>query len=219
SRCGVGLDNVDLEAATSRGIVVTATSQAHVDAVAELAVGAMLAQLRRIPQNDQAVRQGRWEKAPGKLLRGRTVGIIGLGRVGKAVVRALQPFSVRVLAYDPAQDAAFAAIYGIRYTTLDQLLAEAEIVSLHMPYTDANRHLISRERIERMRHGAYLVNTARGGLVDEEALCDALEGGKLAGAFIDTFEREPYQGRLTTLPNAILSPHVGAYAVESRLAM
>lgn len=219
SRCGVGLDNVDLDAAARCGIVVTATSQAHVDAVAELAVGAMLALLRRIPQNDRAVRQGRWEKVPGKLLRGRTVGIVGLGRVGKAVVRALQPFSVKVLAYDPVHDAAFAAIYGVHYTALDQLLSEAEIVSLHMPYTGTTHHLISRERIEHMRPGAYLVNTSRGGLVDEEALCDALESGKLAGAFIDTFEREPYQGRLATLPNSILSPHIGAYASESRLAM
>lgn len=219
SRCGVGLDNVDLDAASRRGIVVTTTSQAHVDAVAELTIGAMFALLRRIPQNDRAIRQGRWEKASGKLLRGRTVGIVGLGRVGKAVVRALRPFHVKVAAYDPVQDAAFAAAYDVRYTSLEELLAQAEIVSLHMPCTDETRHLLNRERLERMRPGAYLINTARGGLVDEEALSDALESGRLAGAFIDTFEREPYQGRLAQLPNAILSPHVGAYALESRLAM
>lgn len=219
SRCGVGLDNVDLEAASRYGIVVTTTTHAHIAAVAELTIGAMFALLRRIPQNDLALHQGRWEKHAGQLLQGRTVGIIGLGKVGKAVARALQPFAVKILAYDPIQDPAFAAIYGVSYTTLSQLLRESEIVSLHMPYRPETHHLINRDRLDEMRPGAYLINTARGGLVDEEALCDALEIGRLGGAFIDTFENEPYRGRLTLMPNAILSPHVGAYAVESRLAM
>ena len=219
SRCGVGIDNVDLEAASRFGIVVTTTSQAHIAAVAELTVGAIFALLRRIPQNDRAMHEGRWEKQIGQLLHGRTVGIVGLGKVGKAVVRAIEPYGVAVLAYDPVEDPAFAAIYGVRYTGLSELLQQAEIVSLHMPYRPEVHHMINRERLDEMQPGAYLINTSRGGLIDEEALCDALESGKLAGAFIDTFEKEPYRGRLALIPNAILSPHVGAYALESRLAM
>ena len=219
SRCGVGVDNVDLDAASRLGIVVTTTTQAHIAAVAELTVGAIFSLLRRIPQNDRAVHQGRWEKAIGQLLHGRTVGIIGLGKVGKAVIRALQPFAVKVLAYDPIEDPTFAQTYGVSYTSLSELLSKAEIVSLHMPYRPEVHHLINRDRLEEMRPGAYLINTSHGGLVDEEALCDSLESGRIAGAFIDTFESEPYRGRLTLMPNAILSPHVGAYALESRLAM
>lgn len=219
SRCGVGADNIDFEAAAEQGIVVTTTTHAHVAAVAELTLGAMIALLRRIPQNDQAVRQGRWTKAMGHLLHGRTVGIIGLGKVGKAVIRALQPFGVRVLAYDPMEDARFARKYGLRYTTLDELLQESDIVSLHLPYDPGVHHLLNRERLVQMRPGSYLINTSRGGLVDEEALGDLLQDGQLAGAFIDTFENEPYNGPLTQIPSVILSPHVGAYARESRVAM
>jgi len=219
SRCGTGLDNVDLEAAAEFGITVAATTRAHVAAVAELTLGAMIALLRRIPQNHLAVKSGRWEKHLGKLLHGRTVGIIGLGKVGKAVVRALGPFNTGLLAYDPYPDTEFARAHGVEFVTLDELLQRAEIVSLHLPYSPELRHLLGRERLARMREGAYLVNTSRGGLVDEDALCDFLQQGRIAGAFIDTFEREPYSGRLAGLDNAILSPHVGAYAEEARLAM
>ena len=219
SRCGVGLDNVDLGAAAEFGIVVTSTTRAHVAAVAELTLGAMIALLRRIPQNDRAVRRGAWEKEAGELLQGRTVGLVGLGRVGKAVTQALAPFQVRVLACDPQADTVFAQAHGVEVTDLERLLQEAEIVSLHLPYHTGVHHLLDRDRLARMRPGAYLINTARGGLVDEEALCEALRAGRLAGAFIDTFEREPYRGPLAELPNVILSPHVGAYARESRLAM
>lgn len=219
SRCGVGIDNVDLQAASDFGITVTTTNRAHIQAVAELTIGALIALLRQIPQNDRAVHAGRWEKTPGQLLYGRTVGIIGLGNVGKAVTRALQPFEVKVLAYDPFPDPDFAAQYAVTYTALDELMQRSDIVSLHVPYRPELHHLLNRDRLAQMRPGAYLVNTARGGLVDEDALCDLLESGKIAGAFIDTFEKEPYRGRLIDVPNAILSPHVGAYARESRVAM
>lgn len=219
SRCGTGVDNIDLEAASEFGIAVKATATAHIAAVAELTVGAMFALLRHIPQSDRAVRDGIWKKSIGRLLQGRTVGIVGLGKVGKAVVRALEPFQVSALAYDPVPDWEFAKAHGVQYTTLSALLQAAEIVSLHLPYAPELRHLIDRERLSEMRRGAYLINTARGGLVDEEGLCDALQSGKLAGAFVDTFETEPYRGPLLDAPGVILSPHVGAYARESRLSM
>lgn len=219
SRCGTGLDNVDLDAAAELGITVVATTQAHVPAVAELTLAGMLALLRQIPQSDRAVRRGEWQKPMGELLQGRTVGIVGLGKVGKAVVRLLQPFGARVLAYDPYPDTAFAREHGVRYTTLVDLVREAEIVSLHLPYQPHLRHLLDRELLACMKPGAYLINTARGGLVDEEALYEFLASGRLAGAFLDTFETEPYRGPLTEAPNVILSPHVGAYAREARLAM
>lgn len=219
SRCGVGLDNVDLKAAAELGITVTNTTRAHVAAVAELTIGAMIALLRHIPQNDRAVRQGTWSKEIGQLLQGRTIGIIGLGNVGKAVIRALRHFEASVLAYDTRPDTAFAEAHGVRLTPIDRLLQEAELVSLHLPYHPDIHHFLDRERLARMKPDAYLVNTSRGGLVDEGALYEALLTGRLAGAFVDTFEREPYRGPLTQLPNVILSPHVGAYAKESRLAM
>jgi len=219
SRCGTGVDNVDLDAAAELGIAVRATQASHVAAVAELTVGAMIALLRQIPQNDRAVRRGVWEKRLGGLLQGRTVGVVGLGKVGKAVVRLLRPFDVKVLAYDTVPDWEFAADHGVRYTELDELLQAAEIVTLHLPYRPELRHLLDRGRLFAMRPGAYLINTSRGGLVDEEALCEALHGGRLAGAFIDTFENEPYRGPLLEAPGAILSPHAGAYARESRLSM
>lgn len=219
SRCGAGVDNVDLEAASEFGIAVRTTAKAHVAAVAELAVGAMISLLRHIPQNDRAVRQGRWEKTIGGLLQGRTVGIVGLGKVGKAVARALEPFQVTALAYDPKPDWEFANTHGVRFTSLGELLQAADIVTLHLPYHPDLHHLINRGRLAEMRQGAYLINTSRGGLVDEEALCEALQSGKLAGAFVDTFEIEPYRGPLLQAPGVILSPHVGAYARESRLLM
>lgn len=219
SRCGTGLDNVDVKAAKELGIAVTATTQAHVPAVAELTLGAMIALLRQIPQNDRAIRSGVWHKPIGQLLRGRTVGIVGLGKVGKEVVRALKPFGARVLAYDAYPDTAFARAHDVHFTTLAALLRESDIVSLHLPYDPSLHHLLDRELLACMKPEAYLINTSRGGLVDEAALYDFLTSGKLAGAFLDTFEEEPYRGPLVQVPNVILSPHAGAYARESRIAM
>lgn len=219
SRCGAGLDNVDLSAAEELGITVLHTTHAHVDAVAELTLGAMIASLRNIPHNDRTVRNKQWNKSLGQLLQGRTVGVIGLGKVGRALVRLLKPFDVQLVSFDLQPDTAFANDHAIHMTSLDELLSTAEIVTLHIPYEAGVHHLIDRDALAQMRPGAYLINTARGGLIDESALYESLRLNKLGGAFIDTFEREPYRGPLTRLPNAILSPHVGAYAEESRLAM
>jgi D-3-phosphoglycerate dehydrogenase len=217
SRCGTGLDSVDLAAARALGIAVLNTPDAHVDGVAELTLAGILAVLRRVPAADGGVRAGAWKKPMGRLLRGKTVGIVGLGRVGRALVALLQPFAVTVLACDPVEDAAFAAAHAVSYVPLDALLARADVVSLHAP--GGAGALLDAAAFARMRRGAIVVNTARGGLVDEEALAAALADGRLGGAFLDVFAREPYQGPLAAAPNAVLTPHIGAYAEECRLRM
>jgi D-3-phosphoglycerate dehydrogenase len=219
SRCGTGLDNVDLATAAELGIQVRNTPDAHVDAVAELTLAAMLSTLRRLWEADRSIRAGAWEKPMGRLLRGRTVGLVGLGRVGRRLVELLAPFHVKVLATDPHEDRTFAHETGVEYVSLDELLEHSDIVSLHLPYSVQVHHLFEANRFGRMKPGAILVNCARGGLVDETALCSALQEGRLGGAHIDTFEREPYEGPLTQLDGVTLSSHIGSYAVEGRVEM
>lgn len=219
SRCGTGLDNVDLAAAEELGIQVRNTPDAHVDAVAELTLAAMLSALRKLPETDRSIRAGEWKKPMGRLLRGRTVGLVGLGRVGRRLIELLAPFHATVLATDPNEDRDFAASMGVQYVSLDELLEKSDIVSLHLPYSPDMHHFIDAERLGRMKADAVLINCARGGLVDEEALCDALQEGKLGGAHLDTFESEPYAGPLCELSGLTLSSHIGSYAVEGRVQM
>jgi D-3-phosphoglycerate dehydrogenase len=219
SRCGTGLDNVDLDAAAELGIGVRNTPEAHVDAVAELTLAAILDVLRHVTESDRGVRNGVWRKLMGRLLRGKTVGLIGLGRVGRRLIELLEPFEVAILATDPREDREYADGRGVEYVGLDELLERADIVSLHCPYSKGIRHLLDAGRLGRMRPGAVLVNCARGGLVDEDALAEALRSGSIGGAHIDTFEREPYEGPLTQVHNVTLTPHIGSYAVEGRVRM
>ncbi|MDH3745761.1 MAG: phosphoglycerate dehydrogenase [Acidobacteriota bacterium] len=219
SRCGSGLENVDLEAAADRGIHIFNTPGAHVDAVAELTLAGILCALRWIPRADSDIRAGRWAKPMGRLLRRRTVGIAGLGRIGKAVVGLLASFEATVLAWDEVVDEDFAARHSVETVSFDDLLRRSEVLSLHVPLNDETRGLIGRAALDAMRPDAVLVNCARGGLVDEQALVESLAGGRLAGAYLDVFESEPYQGPLSELSNAILTPHIGSYAAESRLRM
>jgi D-3-phosphoglycerate dehydrogenase len=219
SRCGTGLDNVDLEAAAELGIAVRNTPEAHVDAVAELTLAAMLCSLRQLAEADRSVRGGAWSKPMGRLLRGKTVGLVGLGRVGKRLIELLAPFDVTIIAADPNEDFEYADAHAVRYATLDELLEQSDIVSLHLPYGAEVRHLFDEDRLRRMKPGSVLVNCARGGIVDEDALCTVLSEGHLGAAHIDTFEQEPYEGPLTTIPNATLSSHIGSYAIEGRIRM
>lgn len=219
SRCGTGLDNVDLEAAKELNIVVTNTPTSHIDAVAELTLGAILALIRKIFYADRCIRQGEWHKPMGQLLKGSVVGIIGLGKVGRRLVELLTPFSTTVIAYDPHPDFAFASRHQIALCSLEDLLQHADIVTLHLPYSAEVHHLLDRRRLAHMKPGAFLVNTSRGGIIDEAALYDVLSEGRLAGAYIDTFETEPYSGPLTRLPHVLLTPHIGSYAKESRIRM
>jgi D-3-phosphoglycerate dehydrogenase len=219
SRCGTGLENVDLETAFELGIAVRNTPDALTDAVAELALAGILATLRSVVTGDREIRSGHWRKPMGRLLRGKTVGIVGLGRIGSALAGLLRPFDVEILGHDKKPDTDFAAKHQIELCPLDELLRRAEIVTLHLPLGPESRQLLNRERLESMRQGAILVNCSRGGLVDEGSLYRLLSEGRLGGAHLDTFESEPYEGPLRELPNVLLTPHIGSYAAESRALM
>jgi D-3-phosphoglycerate dehydrogenase / 2-oxoglutarate reductase len=213
SRVGVGMDSVDLEAARRLGITVVNTPEAHVDAVAELTVAGLLAVLRKIPLSEAAIRGGRFDKPMGRLLRGKVVGFVGFGRVARAVARLLAPFGVTLLAHDVVRTE------GADQVELPQLLAESDVVSLHLPYAGSVHHLIGAPQLMLMKPDAILVNTARGGLIDEAALIAHLRAHPQAGAYLDCFEKEPYQGGLAELPNVVLTAHIGSYAREARVRM
>ena len=215
SRCGAGTDSVDLSAAQRRGIVVVAAPDAVTIPVAELTVGLILGALRQIHRADASIRNSGWERPMGMLLCGKTVGIVGLGRIGTYLSRILSAFGCRLVGHDPA----LKSHEVCELTDLEELLARSDIVTLHLPYSEGNRHLINQARIRWMKNGALLVNAARGGLVDEEALYDILVSGRLSGAALDCFEEEPYVGRLATLPNVLLTTHIGSYAREARAMM
>jgi D-3-phosphoglycerate dehydrogenase len=219
SRCGTGLDNVDLAAAAEKGIRVYNTPSAPADAVSELTLGGILDLLRQISFTDRAIRRGTWDKPMGRLLRGKTVGIIGLGRVGKALVKLLQPFGVQIISYDPRRDEAFADTFHVTYVPLDVLLTRVDVITLHLSYSEQVYHLLDQTRLAKIKPTAILVNCARGGIVDEIALYERLRSGHLAGAYLDTFEQEPYVGPLAELPNVLMTSHIGSYAQESRADM
>ncbi len=216
SRCGSGIDNVDLAAANRFGITVLNTPEAPAQAVAELTLGLILAALRQICQTDRLLRAGEWPRTQGRLLAAQCVGIVGLGRVGRRVAHLCQSFGAEVLAHDSyvAQ-----APHGIELIPLEELLVKADIVSLHLTYDTRTHHLLNREVFARMKRGAVIVNTARGGLIDEAALVDALASGQLDAAALDVFEQEPYRGPLLQCENVILTSHVGSLAREARQRM
>jgi D-3-phosphoglycerate dehydrogenase len=219
SRCGTGLDNVDVEAAKKRGIAVRTTPDAPTQAVAELAIALVLSMLRQINFMDKQVRSGAWSKEMGRLLSGKTVGIIGLGRIGRRVAELLRPFGVKILGSEPKSDRKWVKENKVRLTSLEELLRESDVVTLHIPYTKENRNLINAKRLKIMKRGAILINTSRGGLVDEGVLYQALKAGHLGGAALDAMVTEPYHGPLKGLDNVILTPHVGSYALEARVQM
>ena len=213
SRVGVGLTNVDLEAAEELGIAVRYTPDAPTIAVAELTVGCLLSLLRRVAEMDRALHQGRWHKCVGCQLSGRTVLLVGLGRIGLAVARLLGPINVRLLGADPAVDQAPGEIEMV---SLEDGLAQADVISLHASGTEP---ILGPAELEMIKPGAFLLNPSRGELVDEAGLVAALDSGRLAGAWLDTFWREPYDGPLTGYDNVMLTPHVGSYSAECRLDM
>ncbi|RAH96536.1 hydroxyacid dehydrogenase [Acuticoccus sediminis] len=213
ARCGTGLDSVDLEAARARGIAVSNTPGAPALAVAELAVGHILASLRRIAEADRLIRAGRWTALSGGLLGARTVGIVGFGRIGQRVAELLAPFGARLLAADPFAEAKAAAGRGVELVALERLLAESDVLTLHAAPGSVR---LGAEALAAVKPGAILVNTARGDLVDEAALVAALQDGRLAGAALDVFAEEPYTGPLTALAGVTMTAHMGSYAAESR---
>lgn len=221
ARHGTGTDAVDLDAARGAGVVVTNTPGANAAAVAELAIGLMLALARRISEGDRRVRAGEYGALPGVQLGGRTVGVIGLGRAGSEVARRAAALGCRVLAFDPAVSGEQAGAVGATLAEQDHVVAEADFLSLHVPATDATRDLVDAGFLGRMKHGSFLVNTARGELVVEEDLVDALEAGQLAGAALDTTRDEPPRpdSPLLDRDDVILTPHTGADTDEARAAM
>ena len=212
ARTGVGVDNIDLKVARSLGIRVTITPGATSAAVADLTIGLILAVARRICWNDQQVRQGRWERTIGLDMTDKMLGLIGLGAIGKLVARRAQGFDMQLQACDQVQDLAFAAGHGIRYVDKDELLASSDYVSLHVPLTAETRGSIGERELRLMKSTACLINTARGPIVDEDALYRALHEGWIAGAGLDVFQREPPAGSpLLELDSVVMTPHVGAW--------
>jgi D-3-phosphoglycerate dehydrogenase / 2-oxoglutarate reductase len=211
---GVGYDSVDIAAATARGIPVI-VAPGFTDSVADYTFALMLAVTRQVALADRLVRGGRWEVLVSTNICGKTLGIVGLGRIGKAVARRAYGFDMTVLATDVVQDDAFARQYGVTYLPLLELLRRADIISINAPLSGETRHLIDDPGLRLMKPTAYLINTARGGLVDEQALAEALRGGRLAGAGLDVFHEEPLQHNLFQgLDNVVLSPHLAAYSRE-----
>ncbi len=208
SKHGVGYENIDLEAARRREIPVALAQGAISDAVADMAMALLLALARRVPESDRAVKAGRWPKMVGMELRGRTLGIVGLGQIGKGLARRARGFGMNLAAYEPFPDELFARSWGVVLLPLAELLATADAVSLHVPVTPETRHLIDAGRLATMKAGAILINTARGELVDEAALFEALRSGHLAGAASDVFVNEPPgANRLLELDTFVATPH------------
>jgi len=215
ARCGVGVDSIDADALRVRGIDLSVTPEAPAMSVSELTLTLMLMVLKRAGSLDRGMRQGQWKGAAGQLLSGKSVGIIGCGRIGSRVAQLVEAFGARPLGYD----ANISSHPRCEMLPLDELLVRSDIITIHVPLMPDTRHMIGAREFERMRPGAYLLNLARGPLVDEEALYAALTSGKLAGAGLDCFETEPYAGKLLELDNVCLSPHMGASALEARAMM
>jgi D-3-phosphoglycerate dehydrogenase len=219
SRCGAGVDAVDLAAARARGVTVLNTPDVPTEAVAELAVTMLLAIARNLSRQTGLMRRREWGRIEAHLLQGRRVGLIGLGRIGRRVVELLAPFRPVMLAADPLADRAWAEAHGVMLVSLDELLATSDLVSIHAARRSEAPLRIGAAEIARMKNGAGLVNLARGGMVDEDALHDALASGHLAGAGLDVYGEEPYRGRLCDLDTALLTPHNATLTVETRVAM
>lgn len=219
ARAGVGLDNVDIKAATTAGVMVVNAPTSNIISAAELTVGHILSLARHIPAAHAALAQGEWKRSAytGVELYEKTVGIIGLGRIGALIAARLQAFGVEVIAYDPYITAARAQQLGVQTVSLDELLERSDFITIHMPKTPETTGMIGAEQLARMKPSAYVVNVARGGLIDEGALHDALVAGTIAGAGLDVFVQEPpRESPLLALPNVVVTPHLGASTDEAQ---
>jgi D-3-phosphoglycerate dehydrogenase len=220
ARVGVGLDNIDVEAAKAKNIRVINAVEGAMNAVAELVLGLMLSLAREIPRADREIRNGKWLKKElmGIELSGKYLGIVGLGNIGKRLAKLARGLSMNIIGFDvmPIADD-FARDVGLIKADIDTLLSSADFISFHVPLTDTTHHLVNAKRISTMKKTAYIINTSRGEIIDEDALYDALKEGKIAGAALDVFEKEPAVGnKLTTLPNVICTPHIGAQTKEAQ---
>lgn len=221
ARVGVGYDAVDVAAASDHQTLVTTTPGTNEHSVAELTIALVTGVYRGFPYRFHEVRSGKWTKRALPRLAGKTIGLVGLGRIGRAVVPRAQGLGLKVIAHDPLADPEFAEQFGVRLCTFPELLGAADIVSLHMPATVQTTNLINRESLAQMKRGAVLINTSRGALVDEDALCESLTSGHLMGAGLDVFKVEPLPltSPLLELDNVLVSPHMAGLDEESLEAM
>lgn len=220
-RAGVGVDNIDLKAASEKGIMVVNAPDGNTIAACELTVGMMFCLARSIPQAiNRTIKDKVWDKKAfmGFELRGKNLGVIGLGRIGSAVAKRALALEMKVYGYDPFVYAEKAKDLGIELVSLDELFAKADMITIHMPKTTTTYHMINDETIAKMKDGVYILNCARGGIIEEEALYKAMVAGKIAGAGLDVFEIEPNEkSPLLELPNFIATPHIGASTKEAQL--
>ena len=218
-RAGVGVDNIDVEAATAANVVVVNAPTANTIAAAELTVGLIYALARNVAAADASLRRGEWRRADfmGTELRGRTLGIVGLGKIGLTVADRARAMEMELVGSDPFVRTDIAAEHGIELVGLDELLRRSDVVTVHVPLNATTRGLIGERALSHMRPSAFIVNVARGGVVDEQALAEALGGGRLAGAAIDVYEHEPPRDSpLLSAPNTVLTPHLGASTREAQ---
>lgn len=219
-RAGVGIDNIDVEAATLRGIVVVNTPDGNTISAAEHTLAMMLALARHIPQADQSLRRGEWQRSKfiGVELRNKTLGIIGYGKIGSEVGRRSKVFGMEILVYDPYINHEVAERAGVKPVSLDVLLSESDFITVHMPLTSETKHLICAQQFKKMKDGVRILNVARGGIIDETALYQAIVAQKVAGAALDVYEKEPQtKSPLFDLPEVIVTPHLGASTEEAQV--
>lgn len=216
SRYGVGYERVDIEAAKENGVVVTNTPGANSEAVGELTVGLIISLARRIPYLNEQTRSGEWIRSTGIELKDKTIGIVGLGAIGKVVARCAKGFGMKIKAYDPFIDTQYCKDNDIEIRSFDEIIAESNMISLHLPLNDETKHIINKETINKLQKGTIIINTSRGGLIDEDAAYEALKSGKLGGLGLDAFEVEPpKESPLFGLDNVVVTPHTGAHTKEA----
>ena len=222
SRYGVGYDQIDLEAASGCGITVTLTPGANGDSVADMAVALMLNSARNVSFMDRCMKNKEQQRPIGVEMWEKTLGIIGTGRIGQGVARRCKGFHMEILCYDTYPDEAFRQECNIQYTNIDTILEKADFITIHSPLNDETKNMFGKEQFEKMKQHAVIVNTARGGIIDEAALYEALKNGEIGAAGLDvTMDEPPYSNPLLDLPNCIITPHAGAatYEASSRMSM
>ena len=220
SRYGVGVDRVDIKAAREKGVVVCNTPGVNSNAVADLTFALLLCIARKVPLLDRKTKSGEWPRSTGFELHGKTYGILGLGAVGRAVARRARGFSMKIIAHDPQINREYAAANGIIAASFNEVITQADFLSLHVPLTDETRNIISGEVMKAMKPGVVIINTARGGLIDENAAYELLRAGHLGGLGMDAFETEPPgSSPLFTLDSVVVTPHTGAHTAEATAAM
>lgn len=219
SRVGVGMDNVDLDYAKHKGITVVNTPDGPTRSVAELTIALTFSLLRKIPMAHENLKNIIWKKETGNLLLNKKIGVVGLGRIGKKVAELFKALGNPVFGHDLYPDHEWASHFNVNILDLDDLLKTSEVITLHVPRNKEKSSVIGKKEIALMKNGAFLINVSRGGVVDEDALYDALASNKLGGAAIDVFLEEPYDGPFCSLGNVVLTPHLGSYAMEGKLKM